>query len=132
MNFIEVLAAETIGPLMRTLFAVFGCTVTVLRPTVVTQSDQQTTRTYADDVNATLIDAALVDAEAATKQRIYGLVEGSTMMLVIPRLASGLVAIATKDRIRITSGPFAGIIYEADARGLPGIGAATTVSVHEV
>lgn len=116
---------------MQSVFADFGCTATVQRATVMNATDKQPTRTYADDPGWTNVNATTLDAEAASKAKVYGLVEGSTLMILVPRKTSGLLQISTLDRIRITSGPYNGRTFQADAPGIPSL-VATAISVSEV
>lgn len=131
LNTLDKLAQGAIAKVMRSASRNYGCTVTVQRATASVGTIGQTSYTYAADAAATSITATLLDIETALARKIVGLVEGCFMLAIIPRRASGMVAIAAKDRILIQSGPFTGRTFEAVVPGNPGIGAATHVALAE-
>ncbi|MGV3710319.1 MAG: hypothetical protein ACO1Q7_15915 [Gemmatimonas sp.] len=128
MNLGQALAAALAPVLSGSVFAQFGCNITVLRKTSTRGSGNKAVHTYAPDPAYTNVSASIMDPESATRAKLWGLLDTSTAMLVIP----GVVPIEQLDGIRVENGPNTGRTYVADAKGECGEGFTTHAPLREL
>jgi len=127
---VNAVAAIVAGlqPVVSSLASSFGATVSVSRLTQTSQADGSTADSWTSDVTLVSVPCFLVSPESARRKHVFGISARTTLVVLIPARASGLVTIAQGDGLTVTAGPYSGRVFVAETVGMPDV-AGVTVAI---